>query len=512
MTDSSVEPTRDWNRFEGALDRVLRRELPHSDGLISATRLSGGASQETYRVKLGNGELVALRRAPEGTQREITAEHPGLQTEAALLRGAAVAGVPVPQVLAVLSDEDGIGDGILMEWRQGETLGSRIVRSPRLAEIRPALAYECGQILARIHGIDVGNLENGLGTAALQTISPSELIHLNWDLYQELQTPQPMIDFTARWLLDNLPSTVKPALVHNDFRNGNLMISEDGIEAVLDWELAHLGDPMRDLGWLCVNSWRFGRNDLPVGGFGIREDLFAGYTSVSGIPVDAERVRFWEVFGSFWWAVHTLRMATSLRDANAPANTQVNAGPAVSVELPAIARRSSECQIDCVNLLLPGPVSVLQRATDGGEASTSNDELPTTYELVRSVRDFLRNDVMEGVDGRLNFMARVAGNSLDIVLRDFDTGVEARHEELLRLLAFFTSKTGTHIPSDLDIDELQRLRWQLVAGLRNGSISLKQPLLGEHLRQTVANQVAIDQPQYSGLAQVSAWESVAGNE
>ena len=60
----------------------------------------------------------------------------------------------------------------------------------------------------------------------------------------------------------------------------------DGVVAVLDWEIAHIGDPMRDLGWICTNSWRFGRADLPVGGVGSYEDLFAGYESVSGEPVE----------------------------------------------------------------------------------------------------------------------------------------------------------------------------------------------------------------------------------
>ena len=96
-----------------------------------------------------------------------------------------------------------------------------------------------------------------------------------------------MIDYAGRWLTEQLAGRgpVELTLVHNDFRNGNVMVDADeGLIAVLDWETAHIGDPMRDLGWMCTNSWRFGQRHLPVGGFGHYEDLFAGYESVGRSP------------------------------------------------------------------------------------------------------------------------------------------------------------------------------------------------------------------------------------
>ena len=177
-----------------------------------------------------------------------------------------------------------------------------------------------------------------------------------------------MIDFTAQWLLSNLPPESESALVHGDFRNGNLMVSEQGITAVLDWELCHLGDPMRDLGWLCVNSWRFGRRDLPVGGFGTVDDLVAGYEAASGRCVDRDALHFWEVFGSFWWSVTTLGMAQTWRTGETP-----------SVERPVIGRRSSEAQMDCVHLLIPGDI-------DSGRLQREETDLPTPVELLSSVR------------------------------------------------------------------------------------------------------------------------------
>jgi hypothetical protein len=299
-----------------------------------------------------------------------------------------------------------------------------------------------------------------------------------WDRYREFPTPQPMIDFSARWLLDHLPEPVPHTLVHNDFRNGNVMFGPEGIVAVLDWEVAHIGDPMRDLGWICTNSWRFGRRDLPVGGFGTYEDLFAGYESVSGTPVDPERVKFWEVFGSFWWATGCLGMAEHYRN-----------GPDKTVERPAIGRRSSECQVDCVNLIIPGPVSLVSPVSDDDGA------MPRVDELLRSVRDFLHGDVMAQTSGRTNFLARVAGNSLDIVLRDAAIGPELRRRQHGRLVDLLRADPAS---------SLADLTWQLVHALRDGSMPLDRPGLVEYLRESVVNQVAIDQPKYSGFVHAAA--------
>ena len=162
-------------------------------------------------------------------------------------------------------------------------------------------------------------------------------------------------------------------------------------------------------------------------------------------------------------------------------------GPDQTVERPAIGRRSSECQVDCVNLLIPGPVELVK----GGDPDAS-DEMPRIDELLVSVRDFLRGDILEETRGQTNFLARVAGNSLDIVRRDLLLGDEHRANERTRLQALLGVEA-----------ELDDLRWRLVAGLRDGSIPLDLPGLAEHLRTTVVNQVAIDQPRYSGFITAS---------
>lgn len=465
--------------MEQRLTAALTKHLPGIGRLVRFDRLSGGASQETYRLVVESGGVerkLALRRAAGGVWNEGAAlpARAGIRTEAELMRLARAAGVPEPEVLAVLDQSDGLGEGFVMEWLEGETLGARIVRAESLAGVRSRLARQCGEILARVHAIDVQT--TGLARK-LDTVTPRAYVEQTYAGYKLLATPQPMIDYTARWLIDHLPAAPRMTLVHNDFRNGNVMVGPEGVVAVLDWELAHIGDPMRDLGWICTNSWRFGRRDLPVGGFGEYSELFAGYESVSGQKVDAAQVKFWEVFGSFWWAIGCLGMANQFR-----------IGPDRSVERAAIGRRSSECQVDCVNLLIPGPVDVIEISR-----SRASSDLPALDELVQGVRDLLHGELMTATEGRLQFMARVSGNALDIVLRELVVGEEHRRCERERLCRLLDHE-----------GDLTALRWQLVEGLRDGSVTLDAPGLAEHLRATVVNQVAIDQPRYSGFLAAAA--------
>jgi hypothetical protein len=219
-----------------------------------------------------------------------------------------------------------------------------------------------------------------------------------------------------------------------------------------------------------------------VGGFGRLEDLLDGYESVSGTRVDPARVRYWEVFGSFWWAAMSLFMAVVWR-----------AGLDRTAERPGIARRSSECQVDCVNLVIPGSVALVEE-----EAPASSVDMPRVDELLTSVRDFLREDARGALEGRNAFLALVASNSLDIVRRELTLGPAHRRGEHARLRNLFSSD-----------EPLEALRSRLCEGLRDGGVALDRPGLAEHLRTTAVNQLAIDQPKYSGLAVALSYDSPA---
>jgi len=459
-------------KFESALSGLLSQVVDGFESLSSVTQLTAGASQETYRVVCatsGEDVTLALRRAQPTAEADSSVGSISLETEAALLQLAHEAGIPEPAVVHVLEKGDGLGSGFLMEWLQGETLGQRIVKVDELAQLRPRLAFLCGEALARVHALDY-NAEKIRD--ALPTVSPEKLIDETWAQYQALDVPVPMIDYTWRWLKSNLPSHSRTTLVHGDFRNGNLMVSPSGIEAVLDWELAHIGDPVRDLGWLCVNSWRFGRSELAVGGFGQLEDLLAGYESVAGIAVPREEVHFWQVFGSFWWAMATLLMANAWRKGDTP-----------SLERPVIGRRSSEAQMDCVNLLIPGSFEL----PDTDRSVHEGTQLPMPAELLEGVAKFLKEDVAVTDNAHKGFLARVAANSLGIAQRELLCGRELAKSEEKRLRAL--------LGADEDLDAL---RWSLVHQLRE-NMPLDTPGLAGHLRQTVAAQLAVDQPRYSAL-------------
>ncbi|MDR3509117.1 MAG: phosphotransferase family protein [Caulobacteraceae bacterium] len=306
-----------------------------ASGISGLRRLSGGASQELWRFDLTEGETrtpMILRRAPGGDRVSETAA--GLEIEAALIQAADRIGVPVPPVRYVLSPKDGLGRGFVMGFVEGETLGGRIVKGEAFAEVRPRLARQCGEILARIHTLDPADFPT------LKRSTPAELLAQWLGAYRATEWPRPVFELAFRWLERNCPPPpTQPRLVHGDFRNGNLMFGPGGVRAVLDWELAHVGDPMEDLGWICVNSWRFGMVHKPVGGFGDLGDLFAGYEAAGGPPVNRAAAKWWEVFGSMRWGVMCSGMSAAFRTVDP------------SVERAVIARRTSENELDLMRLL-----------------------------------------------------------------------------------------------------------------------------------------------------------------
>lgn len=320
-----------------ALQRLAGRLDPNGSTVESLRRLSGGASQQTWSFDLacadGSRLPLVLRRAADASG-ERALGTAGLTTEAQLIRAAGANAVPVPGVRHVLKAEDGIGQGFVMDRIEGETLGRRIVRDAALAPAREVLAHQCGQAMARIHRMPMAELPR------LRVAGAQAELDFQIRLHRSHRTARPVFELAFLWLRDHAPGDVASAvLVHGDFRNGNLMVGVEGLRAVLDWELAHVGDPMEDLGWMCVRSWRFGRRALPVGGFGTREQLFDGYEAAGG-KVDAARVRWWQVLGTLKWGIVCEAMVHAWLT-----------GRERDVEKAAIGRRASEAEFDLLGLL-----------------------------------------------------------------------------------------------------------------------------------------------------------------
>jgi aminoglycoside phosphotransferase (APT) family kinase protein len=324
--------------IEAQLGRCVVSWCKGATGVSSAAKLSGGASQETWSFDIvqASGNIGAiLRRAPQGYGAAPT-RAAGLHAEAILMQLAHDAGLPSPRVLHVLKPEDELGTGFIMQRVEGETIARKILRDEQFATARPLLARQLGKVLAGIHGLAVPRELN-----LRRMTAAKEIAELERD-YRSLDWPRPVFELALRWLKNHDPGpSQEVTLVHGDFRHGNLVIGPEGLRAVLDWELAHLGDPMEDLGWVCVNSWRFGEIDKPVGGLGSREELFAGYEEAGRSP-DPARVMFWEVMGTLRWGVMCCGMMQRFRT-----------GPDHSMERAMIGRRSSETEIDLLRLLAP---------------------------------------------------------------------------------------------------------------------------------------------------------------
>lgn len=303
-------------------------------------RVPGGASRETWSFDAsfydGPARALILRRDPGrtsvGSDRAL---------EFRVLRAAHAAGVPVPEVLWLGEDPAALdGRFFVMESVAGETLARRLLREPAYAEARRRMPAQLGAILARIHAVPISDP----GLAELPGREEGHPAALELGRYEQLYRalapePHPVIEYGFRWLGRRMPPSRLRVLVHGDYRIGNVMFGPDGVRVVLDWEQAHVGDPMEDLGWMCVRAWRFG-SPLPVGGIGERSEFFRAYEGAGGDTVDPEIVRFWEALGDLKWAVICIAQAKTYLD-----------GGVKSVELAAIGRRTAEAEHDLLELV-----------------------------------------------------------------------------------------------------------------------------------------------------------------
>ncbi len=377
-------------------------------------RLSGGASRETWSFDLvsegARRELILQRLRPGAS---ASSSGVGVQTEAALLRAAATHGVPVARVVAS-DDGEVLGSaGMVVERLTGETIARKLLRDEEWVVARERLGAQVGAATAAIHAIPV---------SAVPGLQPTDQLAQYRAVLDGLGEPHPAFELGFRWLEANRPPDNPPCVVHGDLRMGNLLVDHEGLRAVLDWELAHIGDPLEDLGWFCVRAWRFG-SPLPAGGVATREALVEAYETASGRAVDPEVLRWWEVLGTLKWGVICVMQAWGHLS-----------GASRSVEMATIGRRVCENEWDLLGLLPGGPLP--RRAPTTAEPSAALHDRPTLPELVEAVREWVDQDVRTGTEGRLSFHARVATNALRMVERELALEpalTEAHIERLARL-------------------------------------------------------------------------------
>ena len=391
---SRSEPRSVADALAGALAPLFGDDV----AVEGIQRLSGGASRETWAFCAGapGGPVqdLVLRRDPPGRPGPPGA----MAREASVLRAAARAGLSVPEVLV---DDDGtqLGTaGMVMARVPGETIPRRILRDDECAAARSVLAGQIGRFLAGLHALD---------PATVPGLEPEDALATYWAAYEQVDDVSPTFVAAQRWLEANRPPPPpEPVIVHGDLRLGNLIVGPEGLRAVIDWELVHLGDPVEDLAWVCVKAWRFGA-PLPVAGVGTIDTLIEAYEGAGGRPVDRDRFHWWLVQKTLQWGIICMGQAAAHLS-----------GALRSVELATIGRRVAEQEADLLELLAPSAWQAAGAAVpEGADAEPAGPSpglhgRPTAAELVEAVREFLADTVVAGTTGHIRYHARVAANAL----------------------------------------------------------------------------------------------------
>jgi aminoglycoside phosphotransferase (APT) family kinase protein len=419
-------------------------------------RLSGGASRVTSAFELAADGVTR----PLIVQMDRGGAQPGrVRMEAALLRAAKAAGVPVPGVVALGDgdrDRSELGTSWLVVQRlAGETIPRKILRDDAWAAARAALTTQAGRALAAIHTIDPATVEG---------LPPADPLGDPLPVLDALGEVRPALELGVRWLAAHRPPSGPRVTVHGDYRMGNLLVGPDGLRGVLDWELAHTGDPAEDIGWLCAPAWRFGGSGH-VGGFGALPDLLAAYADAGGEAMTPVRVHWWQVYATVKWAtICALQASAHL------------SGAVRSVELAAIGRRVCESEWDLFALLGTPPPSTAGPVPADGPAPPFGR--PTAAELVEAVREYLDALLERSADGA-RFEARVARNALGIAERELLLGPSfaAAHAARLAGLGFGDDAA-------------------LAAALRSGALDGEWESIAPALTASARDQLLVANPTY----------------
>jgi aminoglycoside phosphotransferase (APT) family kinase protein len=341
MPESSMTPVSPTsNDLATRLAAFLLASAGAPAAITALRPIAGGASRETWAL---DAEIDGVREALVLRMDLASSMNPNAldrSQEFALLHAAHAAGVLAPRPRWLDATGAALGRPFLiMDRVEGESIGPRVVRRPELAEARARLPEQMAAQLARIHAIGA----EPLGFLPRPPAGRSPALHAADGaraLLRTLGVESPALEFGLRWLEQHAPACARLTLVHGDFRIGNLLVGPAGLNAVIDWEFAHIGDPHEDLAWPCVRDWRFGNDRLRVGGVGELEPYLAAYTAASGQHVDRGVLRYWEIMGNLRWAA----------TCHAQAQRHLS-GADPSVELASLGRRAAEMELEFLALI-----------------------------------------------------------------------------------------------------------------------------------------------------------------
>ena len=341
---------------------------------------------------------------------------------------------PWPPWLASDNDPEHLGAPFVVMHRvDGETIPRKLLRDAEFEGARTSAVGQVAEALARLHAIDPDDVD-----VTTRMEEPDEIERFT-EVLDLLEEPHPAFELGFRWLAQNRPTGRRRSIVHGDFRNGNLLMDGNGLQAVLDWELAHVGDPIEDLGWFCVRAWRFGS---PPSGRRVRFGRRAPEGVLGGLRHRGQCRGAALVGGHGHPQVgsHVHRAGVTPLDRLGP-------------ERGAGHRRSPRGRERA------GPL--------GADLMTLYDR-PQAPELVEAVREFLEDEVMTATEGSVRYQARVAVNALRIVERELAHGEEAtvaHHERLASLGVADDAELAAAIRAG-DFDD----RWESVLAAVRASV------------------------------------------
>ena len=285
---------------------------------MSIKKLSGGAIQENWAISgqknHANYEIV-LRKNSE-TSVEVSSDR---EQEYRLLKRLHTLNICVPQPLLFEKKHNFLNsDFFMMEKISGSAEGHKLVRL-KDAPLQQKILKDIGQRLADLHQIEADiELESILA-------KPQKEMYLNdliTDLYAQLdklQRHRPVLEFALSWMLQEKPVIDDLVLIHGDYRTGNIMINQDHVSGILDWEFSHWGDRREDIGWFTAKCWRFGQDNQIAGGIGAYKDFMQAYAELTDIYIPEFELKFWHVLSHVRWAI--IAMQQSNRNQN---NTQAS--------------------------------------------------------------------------------------------------------------------------------------------------------------------------------------------
>ncbi len=341
MDDARIEPHQMIERVKAFIAEQGRFKKVE---LENFKRMPGGTSREIWSfdalmtgAESTSRRSLVLRLDPAGSRIESSRRQ-----EFLVMRAAFSEGVPVPEMFWLCEDPSVLGAPFfIMERVEGETIARKLLRDEAYAHARQVVIPQMAAALAKFHAIDPAR--HGFELLPSPGKDPARFwITYCDEIYRRYTLdPHPTFELALRWMSEHVPPPPRRlSIIHGDYRVGNIIFGPEGVRAIIDFEIAHLGDPLEDLGWFCLRAWRSGQDNKAVCGLTDREVLYDAYEKASGITVDRQTMRFWEVYGYLRWGVFTMIHARTYLD-----------GGVANVELASIGRRTAECEIEILNLI-----------------------------------------------------------------------------------------------------------------------------------------------------------------